>query len=223
GKRRRSGWPGSGHSPREPGGAALQRRQARVTARYETTGAAACGDSRWSAGWRSGCGRSVRGVRRVVKRRLLGALESAIMDAIDWGSEKKCGQGPGLGWNRLLTGCEIQEQLGAALEIKRKKGVRQKDWRDANCEAGGRNKNQNQNMFCSMRGIFTGQADTLLDLSIDDLLELQSDEERGNKLQVMFTPCSQNTHEFIRELVTKLQGLHKVQVQRVGLEEPKRH
>ncbi|XP_032870285.1 protein phosphatase 1 regulatory subunit 14A [Amblyraja radiata] len=74
-----------------------------------------------------------------------------------------------------------------------------------------------------LRELYGEQADTLLDLSIDDLLELQSDEERGNKLQVMFTPCSQNTHEFIRELVTKLQGLHKVQVQRVGLEEPKRH
>ncbi|XP_069766152.1 protein phosphatase 1, regulatory (inhibitor) subunit 14Ab [Narcine bancroftii] len=72
--------------------------------------------------------------------------------------------------------------------------------------------------------LYQEQADEMPEeVSIDDLLELQSDEERGNKLQIMFTSCSQNTDEFIRELVTKLQGLHKVQVHRGGLEEPKRH
>ncbi|XP_067830857.1 protein phosphatase 1, regulatory (inhibitor) subunit 14Ab [Heptranchias perlo] len=57
------------------------------------------------------------------------------------------------------------------------------------------------------------------EVNIDDLLELPTDEERASKLQIMFTSCSRNTDEFTRELLTKLQGLHKVQVmQKVGLE-----
>ncbi|XP_067875356.1 protein phosphatase 1, regulatory (inhibitor) subunit 14Ab [Heterodontus francisci] len=61
------------------------------------------------------------------------------------------------------------------------------------------------------------------EVNIDDLLELQTDDERGSKLQIMFTTCSKNTDEFISELLTKLHGLHKVQVQNVGLTYPQQH
>ncbi|XP_059840992.1 protein phosphatase 1, regulatory (inhibitor) subunit 14Ab [Hemitrygon akajei] len=75
-----------------------------------------------------------------------------------------------------------------------------------------------------VRELYGEQADKMPEeVNIDDLLELQSDEERGNYLQIMFTSCGQNTDEFIRELVAKLQGLHKVQVQRGGQEEGKHH
>ncbi|XP_078389284.1 protein phosphatase 1 regulatory subunit 14A-like [Cetorhinus maximus] len=61
------------------------------------------------------------------------------------------------------------------------------------------------------------------EVNIDELLELQTEEERTSKLQIMFTTCSRNTDEFISELLTKLRGLHKVEVKNVGLAAPQGH
>uniref|UniRef100_UPI00398F8703 protein phosphatase 1 regulatory subunit 14A-like n=1 Tax=Pristiophorus japonicus TaxID=55135 RepID=UPI00398F8703 len=74
-----------------------------------------------------------------------------------------------------------------------------------------------------LRGLYTGQEDQMPEeVNIDDLLDLQTDEERGSKLQSLFASCSQNTDEFISELLTKLQGLHKVLVPKPGSVEPVR-
>ncbi|XP_048474102.1 protein phosphatase 1 regulatory subunit 14A-like [Rhincodon typus] len=61
------------------------------------------------------------------------------------------------------------------------------------------------------------------EVNIDDLLELQTDGERRSRLQIMFRLCRKNTDEFITELLRKLQGLHKVEVQKAGLESPQQH
>ncbi|XP_078097989.1 protein phosphatase 1 regulatory subunit 14A-like [Mustelus asterias] len=61
------------------------------------------------------------------------------------------------------------------------------------------------------------------EVNIDDLLELQTDDERRTKLQVMLTSCSRNTDEFVSQLLSKLKGLHKVEVQKVGTEATSQH
>ncbi|XP_072405644.1 protein phosphatase 1, regulatory (inhibitor) subunit 14Ab [Chiloscyllium punctatum] len=61
------------------------------------------------------------------------------------------------------------------------------------------------------------------EVNIDELLELQTDGERRSQLQIMLRMCGKNTDEFITELLRKLQGLHKVEVQKVGLESPQQH
>uniref|UniRef100_V9LJY3 Protein phosphatase 1, regulatory (Inhibitor) subunit 14A n=1 Tax=Callorhinchus milii TaxID=7868 RepID=V9LJY3_CALMI len=57
------------------------------------------------------------------------------------------------------------------------------------------------------------------EVNIDDLLELETDQERTNQLQILFASCNRTTDVFIGELVTKLEGLHKAKtMQRVGQE-----
>ncbi|NXJ58761.1 PP14C phosphatase, partial [Spizaetus tyrannus] len=61
------------------------------------------------------------------------------------------------------------------------------------------------------------------EVNIDDLLELETDEERAQKLQPpppFFIPLP-STQDFIRELLTQLKGLPKQQVlQRPSPEDP---
>ncbi|XP_074023299.1 protein phosphatase 1 regulatory subunit 14A [Numenius arquata] len=50
------------------------------------------------------------------------------------------------------------------------------------------------------------------EVNIDDLLELETDEERAQKLQGILKSCTTNTEDFIRELLAQLKGLPKQQV-----------
>ncbi|XP_048837664.1 protein phosphatase 1, regulatory (inhibitor) subunit 14Ab isoform X3 [Brienomyrus brachyistius] len=47
------------------------------------------------------------------------------------------------------------------------------------------------------------------EVNIDELLDLQSDEERKHRLQEILHACNNNTDMFIKELVVKLHGLQK--------------
>ncbi|XP_041092346.1 protein phosphatase 1 regulatory subunit 14A-like [Polyodon spathula] len=47
------------------------------------------------------------------------------------------------------------------------------------------------------------------EVNIDGLLDLLSDQERGQKLQDILHLCSNNTEPFIKELILKLHGLQK--------------
>ncbi|XP_078516606.1 protein phosphatase 1 regulatory subunit 14A-like isoform X1 [Lissotriton helveticus] len=47
------------------------------------------------------------------------------------------------------------------------------------------------------------------EVNIDDLLDLESNEERRRKLKVILESCSNNTEAFIEELLQNLKGLHK--------------
>ncbi|MGH0139034.1 UNVERIFIED_CONTAM: hypothetical protein FKN15_068353 [Acipenser sinensis] len=47
------------------------------------------------------------------------------------------------------------------------------------------------------------------EVNIDGLLDLQSDQERGQKLQDILHSCNNNTEAFIKELILKLHGLQK--------------
>ncbi|TRY53704.1 hypothetical protein DNTS_025276, partial [Danionella cerebrum] len=47
------------------------------------------------------------------------------------------------------------------------------------------------------------------EVNIDELLDLQSDVERTQKLKEILHTCSNNTEAFITELVDKLHGLQK--------------
>ncbi|XP_074875549.1 protein phosphatase 1 regulatory subunit 14A isoform X1 [Buteo buteo] len=59
------------------------------------------------------------------------------------------------------------------------------------------------------------------EVNIDDLLELETDEERAQKLQGILRSCTADTEDFIRELLTQLKGLPKQQVlQRPSPEDP---
>uniref|UniRef100_A0A8C5YWV5 Protein phosphatase 1 regulatory subunit 14 n=1 Tax=Marmota marmota marmota TaxID=9994 RepID=A0A8C5YWV5_MARMA len=51
------------------------------------------------------------------------------------------------------------------------------------------------------------------EVNIDELLELESEEERSRKIQVAPPPCPQ---DFVQELLAKLRGLHK----QPGLRQP---
>ncbi|XP_004601105.1 protein phosphatase 1 regulatory subunit 14A [Sorex araneus] len=53
------------------------------------------------------------------------------------------------------------------------------------------------------------EADMPDEVNIDDLLELESDEERRQKIQGLLTSCTSPTEDFIRELLVKLRDLHK--------------
>uniref|UniRef100_A0A3B3RW04 Protein phosphatase 1 regulatory subunit 14A n=1 Tax=Paramormyrops kingsleyae TaxID=1676925 RepID=A0A3B3RW04_9TELE len=57
------------------------------------------------------------------------------------------------------------------------------------------------------------------EVNIDELLDLQSDEERKHRLQEILHACSNNTDMFIKELVVKLHGLQKQEeLQNDGME-----
>ncbi|NXS40202.1 PP14A phosphatase, partial [Balaeniceps rex] len=59
------------------------------------------------------------------------------------------------------------------------------------------------------------------EVNIDDLLELETDEERAQKLQGILKSCTADTKEFIQELLAQLKGLPKQQVlQRPSPEDP---
>ncbi|XP_012881645.1 PREDICTED: protein phosphatase 1 regulatory subunit 14A [Dipodomys ordii] len=60
------------------------------------------------------------------------------------------------------------------------------------------------------------EADMPDEVNIDELLELESEEERRQKIQRLLQSCMNPTEDFIQELLTKLQGLHK----QPGLRQP---
>ncbi|XP_037373911.1 protein phosphatase 1 regulatory subunit 14A [Talpa occidentalis] len=53
------------------------------------------------------------------------------------------------------------------------------------------------------------EADMPDEVNIDELLELESEEERSQKIQGLLTSCVNPTEDFIQELLVKLRGLHK--------------
>ncbi|KAL6463189.1 hypothetical protein MHYP_G00275800 [Metynnis hypsauchen] len=62
------------------------------------------------------------------------------------------------------------------------------------------------------------------EIDIDDLLVLQSDEERAQKLQELLHTCRNDIQAFVTELLQKLQGLHKQEeLQNEGIGHPCLH
>ncbi|XP_030075976.1 protein phosphatase 1 regulatory subunit 14A [Microcaecilia unicolor] len=62
----------------------------------------------------------------------------------------------------------------------------------------------------SLEELYRGKEHEMPDeVDIDDLLDLESDDERTRKLQSLLRSCSNNTEDFIRDLVLKLKGLQK--------------
>uniref|UniRef100_G3UIU2 Protein phosphatase 1 regulatory subunit 14 n=1 Tax=Loxodonta africana TaxID=9785 RepID=G3UIU2_LOXAF len=47
------------------------------------------------------------------------------------------------------------------------------------------------------------------EVNIDELLELESEEERSRKVRGLLKSCSKPTEDFVQELLGKLRGLHK--------------
>ncbi|GAA6218512.1 protein phosphatase 1 regulatory subunit 14A-like [Lates japonicus] len=74
----------------------------------------------------------------------------------------------------------------------------------------------------SLDRLYLGQeSDMPEEVNIDDLLDLHDVEERVKKLQELLRKCSNNTETFIRELVGKLEGVHKQdELQSEGIEHP---
>ncbi|XP_004595221.2 protein phosphatase 1 regulatory subunit 14A [Ochotona princeps] len=60
------------------------------------------------------------------------------------------------------------------------------------------------------------EADMPDEVNIDELLELDSEEERSWKVQGLLKSCTNPIEDFIQELLTKLRGLHK----QPGLRQP---
>ncbi|XP_067170652.1 protein phosphatase 1 regulatory subunit 14A isoform X1 [Apteryx mantelli] len=59
------------------------------------------------------------------------------------------------------------------------------------------------------------------EVNIDELLELDTDEERAQKLQGILRSCDNDTEDFVRELLDQLKGLQKQQLlQRPSPEDP---
>ncbi|KAG7484005.1 hypothetical protein MATL_G00044220 [Megalops atlanticus] len=62
------------------------------------------------------------------------------------------------------------------------------------------------------------------EVNIDDLLDLPSNKERVQRLQEILHSCSNDTDAFIKELLEKLEGLHKQEeLQNDGIEHPHLH
>nr|XP_046267509.1 protein phosphatase 1, regulatory (inhibitor) subunit 14Aa isoform X2 [Scatophagus argus] len=73
----------------------------------------------------------------------------------------------------------------------------------------------------SLDRLYSGQTDMPEEVNIDDLIDLPNDEERIRKLKEILQKCSRNTEAFIRELVAKLEGVHKQEeLQSEGIEHP---
>ncbi|XP_034406243.1 protein phosphatase 1, regulatory (inhibitor) subunit 14Aa [Cyclopterus lumpus] len=74
----------------------------------------------------------------------------------------------------------------------------------------------------SLDRLYSGQEGDMPDeVNIDDLIDLPNDEERLKKLQELLQRCSSNTETFTRELVAKLEGVHKQdELQSEGIEHP---
>ncbi|XP_057569186.1 protein phosphatase 1 regulatory subunit 14A isoform X1 [Hippopotamus amphibius kiboko] len=53
------------------------------------------------------------------------------------------------------------------------------------------------------------EADMPDEVNIDELLELESEEERSRKIQGLLKSCTKPTEDFVQELLVKLRGLHK--------------
>ncbi|EHA98183.1 Protein phosphatase 1 regulatory subunit 14A [Heterocephalus glaber] len=60
------------------------------------------------------------------------------------------------------------------------------------------------------------EADMPDEVNIDELLELESEEDRRRKIQGLLRSCTDPTEDFIQELLAKLRGLHK----QPGLRQP---
>ncbi|XP_034540523.1 protein phosphatase 1, regulatory (inhibitor) subunit 14Aa [Notolabrus celidotus] len=74
----------------------------------------------------------------------------------------------------------------------------------------------------SLDQLYEGQeGDMPEEVNIDGLIDLPDDEERVRKLQELLRNCRNNTETFIRELVEKLEGVHKQEeLQSEGIEHP---
>ncbi|KAM4020432.1 protein phosphatase 1 regulatory subunit 14A [Anomaloglossus baeobatrachus] len=72
----------------------------------------------------------------------------------------------------------------------------------------------------SMEQLYQGREMDMPDeVNIDDLLELDTDEQRRSSLQVILGSCTNNTEAFIRDLLFKLKGLQKqTLIRKNGLE-----
>lgn len=70
--------------------------------------------------------------------------------------------------------------------------------------------------------LYSGQESDMPDeVNIDELIDLPNDKERVKKLQEVLQKCSRKTETFIRELVVKLEGMHKQdELQSIGIEHP---
>ncbi|XP_045702783.1 protein phosphatase 1 regulatory subunit 14A [Phyllostomus hastatus] len=60
------------------------------------------------------------------------------------------------------------------------------------------------------------EADMPDEVNIDELLDLESEEDRRRKIQELLKSCTNPTEDFIQELLVKLRGLHK----QPGLRQP---
>lgn len=49
-----------------------------------------------------------------------------------------------------------------------------------------------------------------VEIDIDDLLEVNSDDERASKLQESLTDCYKPTEDFVRELLGRIRGMRKL-------------
>ncbi|KAM6038286.1 LOW QUALITY PROTEIN: protein phosphatase 1 regulatory subunit 14A [Chlamydotis macqueenii] len=58
------------------------------------------------------------------------------------------------------------------------------------------------------------------EVNIDDLLELETDEERAQKLQAILTPCTADIEDFIRELLAQLRAPKQQVLQQPTPEDP---
>ncbi|XP_052472923.1 protein phosphatase 1, regulatory (inhibitor) subunit 14Ab [Carassius gibelio] len=78
---------------------------------------------------------------------------------------------------------------------------------------------------CGLDELYLGREDDMPEeVNIDELLDLQSDEERMQKLKDILHTCRNNTEAFIKELVNKLHGLQKQEdLHNDGIEQPQLH
>ncbi|XP_073405433.1 protein phosphatase 1 regulatory subunit 14A-like [Dendrobates tinctorius] len=72
----------------------------------------------------------------------------------------------------------------------------------------------------SLEQLYQGREMDMPDeVNIDDLLDLDTDEQRRSSLQVILGSCTNNTEAFIRDLLFKLKGLQKqTLIRKNGLE-----
>ncbi|XP_017291895.1 protein phosphatase 1, regulatory (inhibitor) subunit 14Aa [Kryptolebias marmoratus] len=73
-----------------------------------------------------------------------------------------------------------------------------------------------------LEGLYRGQeTDMPEEVNIDSLIDLPNDEERVQKLKELLFKCNNNTETFIKDLVSKLVGVHKQEeLQSEGIEHP---
>ncbi|XP_036436019.1 protein phosphatase 1, regulatory (inhibitor) subunit 14Aa [Colossoma macropomum] len=77
----------------------------------------------------------------------------------------------------------------------------------------------------ALEELYAGAEDEMPEeIDIDDLLVLQSDEQRAQKLQKLLQTCRNDIQAFVTELLQKLQGLHKQEeLQNEGIGHPCLH